>query len=53
MTVGDLIDELSKYPKDKTVVVKGSLNGTFLEAKVVREGKHKITKDNICIEGGW
>lgn len=49
MTVKELIEKLKEYREDMEVLVRGDSNGTFGEANNVREGKHSITKDKVCI----
>lgn len=49
MTVAELIKELSEYPADKEVLIKGELNGTFGDVRKIREGAHSSTKGKVCI----
>ncbi len=52
ITVKELKELLEPFRDDEIVIVRGARNGTFShEIESVNYGKHKYTKDKVCIVG--
>lgn len=52
MTVKELKELLDNFDDNEVVTVRGARNGTFSHAiESVNYGKHKYTKDKVCIVG--
>lgn len=52
ITVGELIDKLSQYPKDKPVLIYDSAYEEYIEIKEIIVNNNDIVEDEIIIVKG-